>query len=273
MILNPNQALNRFFHYLFGFNPRNHPVSLILVMIFSANATLKGGAMMDFFLNTAIMYMQFETFWMSAITPLETVKGGRRVVTLLGQKIKMNNTNQFRSNYLFYQKTGLGALRQSTIFWVYRCHQIVNTEINGVYKYVSFHLGVLLLVWSMSSFAIIRLVGRIKIIACLVLLGAWIASNWVMAFEVYFVAGVSRVGKVFIRHMRNSQMLGTCDQKLTKSLWNLHLKTSYPFFKIKNATYLEFLRVASDLSITLLLDMDFPELPWIGFRFSWDALL
>jgi hypothetical protein len=264
MILNPNQALNRFFQYLFGYNPRNHPLSMIIVMIFSANATLKGAAVMDFFLNTAVMYMQFQTFWISAITPIQVVKEGRRCV---GRKIRMNPGISMNRKIIvtYHQNTALGLLSQPTIFQFYKCHQIVNTGINEVYKFVAFHHGVVLLMWAMSAFACIRMIGRIKVISLMFMFGALVICNWIILFEVYFVAGVSDIGKRFLKSMEQCQVKGTQDEKIMKSLWNLNLKTSYPFFNIENVTFIEFLKIASDLTVTLLLDLELPEMPWIGF--------
>lgn len=265
MVLNPNQPINRFIQYIFGFNPRNHSVSMIIVMIFSAHATLKASTIAGFLLNTAMMYMQFETFWISVITPVQRLIRGRREITLLSRN---SNALRTRDGKIFFQFTELGVLSQSVIFWTFKCHQIVNTGINEVYKYVSFHHGTVLLLWCMSAFAFIRYIGRVKLLISWVLLGAWVVSNWIVLFEVYFVAGVSTIGKKFLRHVNMSQIKGTRDSKVAKSLWNLHLKTSSPFFKMGNASFLEFLKIATDITVTLLIDIHLHEIPWIGFQFN-----
>lgn len=75
MVLNPAQPLHRFVHYVTGYSPKLELASLPLVL-FSAIVGTKGGPLGTMYLNTGLMYMQFETFWMSVLRPERRNKFG-----------------------------------------------------------------------------------------------------------------------------------------------------------------------------------------------------
>lgn len=86
----------------------------------------------------------------------------------------------------------MGQIRENSLYLVYHCHQIVNTEVNNFYRYTTFHLAGALLVTSFTAFALIELPGKVQV-------------QVIVAGGAVFVMAVLVLG--YVNHTKSESML------------------------------------------------------------------
>ncbi|XP_035702706.1 uncharacterized protein LOC118434071 isoform X2 [Folsomia candida] len=233
MILNPLTPLNRFIHSITGYKPKFELASLPFVL-FSSMVGTKGGPLGTVLLNTGLMYMQFESFWFQALCP----------------------ERQYAFGNIW--KTPLGPIREDRLYFIYRWHQIVNIVVNQFYVYTTFHVAGALGVASFCVFALIKLANKQPFGVVLVITSMFVMAILVLGFEVYFVSGTFLASNRFICSLRRDgdTRRGSWRMKRIRTLRPLHFNTGGAFFKIDNATLLYFVKVGTDITISLIFDLN-----------------
>lgn len=230
MVLHPRQPFHQFLKWSIGYSPRLSLTSLP-VMAFSAMAGQKASSVCTFLLSTGILYMRMVRFWVGNCTP--------------------NSVDHALAKY----RTVLGILSTQKLFWVYRCHQIIDRAIHEVYKYVAFHLITVRIMIAVPAFGLIRYANVLTGVYVMIIATPILVATGITMFEVLFVSRVFNASVGFVKGMGQGEMRKSYIFKKVRSCWIVRFDTSYPFFKMENSSFLSLMSSAVDLTITLLMEV------------------
>ncbi|CAL8112453.1 unnamed protein product [Orchesella dallaii] len=199
---------------------------------------LQSSNIVGFFLSFGVMYIEFISFWLTALHPTKLLRCGCR-----------------RGSQMKYV-TSLGLVGEQTMIKMYRAHQVLNRMFNKFMAnpLASNHLAGIQVVVIVTSFVAVQYFEEMlytpgyQIVFLTIFLGLLIVY-----IESKIVSDANRAADRFRRKIRSSTGRKNEVFKSVGSSWPLRIHVAYPYYTVSRKTFPEFVQRTVEFLVDALM--------------------